>query len=217
MSKVENVLSYYLLCNKLKDLLRKGWVDWNVQKERIESVAEHVYGTQQLAIAMWSEYQYDIDIKKVIVMLAVHELEETVIGDLTPFQITKEEKDELGHKAVHDILSKLNLGESLEDIILEFDERKTPEAKFAFFCDKLECDLQCKLYDEMYYVDLEFQENNPISKVPRVKKLIEEGKSWSEMWMEHDRETYKFDEAFNEVSEYAEKHDLYELKKIKTR
>ena len=41
-----------------------------------------------LAIAMKSEYQYDIDIEKVILMLAVHELEEIVIGDLTLFQIT---------------------------------------------------------------------------------------------------------------------------------
>ena len=52
-------------------------------------------------------YQYDIDIMKVIYMLAIHELGETIIGDLTQFQITKEEKEELEHKAVHDILDSL--------------------------------------------------------------------------------------------------------------
>lgn len=41
---------------------------------------------------MQSEYEYDIDIKKVLFMLAIHELEEIVIGDLTWFQISKEEK-----------------------------------------------------------------------------------------------------------------------------
>ena len=40
-------------------------------------------------------YQYDIDIMKVIYMLAIHELGETIIGDLTQFQISKEEKDYL--------------------------------------------------------------------------------------------------------------------------
>ena len=45
-----------------------------------------------LAIAIQSEYQYNIDLNKVIMMLAVHELEEILIGDLTQFQISKAEK-----------------------------------------------------------------------------------------------------------------------------
>ena len=45
-----------------------------------------------LAIAMKSEYQYNINIMKVIYMLAIHELGETIIGDLIPFEITNKEK-----------------------------------------------------------------------------------------------------------------------------
>lgn len=55
MKKEQKVLNYYILCNKLKDIVRTGWKDWNVQRERIESIAEHVYGVQMLAIAMKSE------------------------------------------------------------------------------------------------------------------------------------------------------------------
>lgn len=40
-------------------------------------------------------------------MLALHELEEIVIGDLTQFQISREEKARLGHEAVRDVLSPL--------------------------------------------------------------------------------------------------------------
>lgn len=65
MEKEENVIKYYVLCNKLKNVIRTGWKDWNVEKKRIESVAEHIFGVQMLAIAMKSEYQYDIDIYKV--------------------------------------------------------------------------------------------------------------------------------------------------------
>ena len=93
MCKEQNVLNYYVLCNKLKNVIRTGWKDWKVKRERIESVAEHIYGVQMLAIAMKSEYQYDIDMQKVIFMLAIHELGETVIGDLTQFQISREEKE----------------------------------------------------------------------------------------------------------------------------
>ena len=92
MDKVKNVIDFYILCNCLKDVVRTGWKDWNVNRFRVESIAEHIYGVQMLAIAMWSEYKYDIDIQKVITMIAVHETEEIIIGDLTFYQMDKEEK-----------------------------------------------------------------------------------------------------------------------------
>lgn len=93
----EKIISYYLVCNRLKDLIRSGWKNWKVKRNRIESVAEHIFGVQMLAIAMNSEYNYDIDIMKVIYMLAIHELGETIIGDITQFELNKEEKEKIDH------------------------------------------------------------------------------------------------------------------------
>ena len=64
---------------------------------------------------MWSEYDYDIDIFKVIFMLAVHELEEIVIGDLTMWDITPDEKLNMGHSAVQTILKDLLEKEEIEN------------------------------------------------------------------------------------------------------
>ena len=50
MERTENVIKYYVLCNKLKDVIRTGWKDWKVKRDRIESVAEHIFGVQMLAI-----------------------------------------------------------------------------------------------------------------------------------------------------------------------
>lgn len=160
MTKEEKVINYYVLCNKLKTTIRTGWKDWKVNKERLESVAEHIYGTQMLAIAMKSEYEYDIDIYKVIMMLAVHELEEIYIGDLTSFQITKQEKMKIGTEAVKKVLSNLTNKLEIENLILEYEKRETKEAQFAYYCDKLECDLQCRLYDLEKTVDVTNQEGN---------------------------------------------------------
>ena len=74
MSKEENVIKYYVTCNRLKNVIRTGWKDWHVKKDRIESVAEHIFGVQMLAIAMKSEYGYEIDLMKVIFMQAVQRL-----------------------------------------------------------------------------------------------------------------------------------------------
>ena len=208
MEKEKNVIEYYVLCNKLKNVIRKGWKDWNVSKDRIESVAEHVYGVQMLALAMYSEYNYDIDIKKVLMMLSIHELEEIVIGDLTLFDISKEEKLRLGHNAVDEGLSSLSCKDKLKDLVIEFDERKTEEAKFAFFCDKLEADLQAKIYSEEDYVDLNNQPNNPAMKSQEVIDLINTGKSFGELWLQFSRNRYNYDDNFLKVSEYATKNKI---------
>ena len=203
MSKAESVIKFYVLCTRLKKLIRTGWIDWNVKAERVESVAEHVYGVQMLALAMYSEYKYDIDIKKVIFMLAVHELEETIIGDLTHKQISSEDKKKIGHEAVEKILSELLSGEEIKKLIYEFDERKTEEAKFAYHCDKLECDLQCKLYDEGGFVRVEDQLDSDNHREDVMESLRKGESTWSYNWMNYDRPKYEDDDNFIEVLDYA--------------
>lgn len=211
MTKEENVLRFYVLCNKLKNVIRTGWTDWKVNRDRIESVAEHVYSVQMLALAMKSEYQYDIDIEKVIKMLAVHELEEILIGDLTLFQISKEEKDKLGHEAIKNVLKGLIDKEEIINLITEFDERKTKEARFAFYCDKLECDLQAKLYDEENCVDLNSQEGNKTFYNEEVQILLSEENNWSNMWLRFSQNRYNYDENFTSVSNYAKENSIKKL------
>ena len=206
--KASSVVKYYVLNNKLKHLIRTGWTNWNVKKERVESVAEHIYGVEALAIAMYSEYKYDIDLYKVILMIAIHELEEVLIGDLTAWQVSKEEKERLGHEAIKKVLGELLIKDELEALVLEFDERKTKEAIFAYHCDKLECDLQCKLYDEEGCVDLNKQTNNPYINIDRVSRLIENNKKWSEAWIESDRNIYLNDDNFLSILDYIKDNNI---------
>ena len=212
MTKEENVINYYVICNRLKNVIRTGWKNWNVQRERIESVAEHIFGVQMLAIAMKSEYQYEVDIMKVIFMLAVHELGETIIGYLTQFQISKNDKEKLEHEAVNKILSGLLDGNQIEQLFLEFDAHNTKESIFAYQCDKLECDLQSKLYDEEGCVDLNKQDGNDTLKNQRVQELLKNGVSWSTMWLKFGQQVYPYDNNFKAVSNYAINNDIGETK-----
>ena len=203
MLKEQKVVNYYVICNRLKNVIRTGWKTWHVQRNRIESVAEHIFGVQMLAIAMKSEYQYDVDLLKVIYMIAIHELGEITIGDLTQFEIPLKEKEKIEHEAVHKILGDLLDRKEIENLFLEFDSHATKEAMFAYQCDKLECDLQCKLYDEEGCVDLNNQEGNISLKDQRVQSLLETEDSWSTMWLKFDQEIYPFDKNFKAVSNYV--------------
>lgn len=208
MSREENVINYYVFCNKLKNVIRSGWKHWRVSKDRLESVAEHIYGTQMLAIAIKSEYNYDVDIMKVLFMLAIHELGEIKIGDITMFDMNINEKENIEHSAVHNILSILADKDEIEKLFLEFDSHETKESLFAFFCDKLEADLQSKIYDEEGYVDLNNQEGNFIMNDPLVKELIDSGESFGPMWMKFSLEKYPYDENFRSIEEYAIKNKI---------
>ena len=211
MGKEEKVINYYVLCNKLKNIIRTGWKYWNIQKDRLESVAEHIFWVQMLAIAMKSEYQYDIDIMKVIFMIAIHELGESVIWDLTQFEILKEEKKKMEHEAVHNILKDLIDGDEIEKIFLEFDAHETKESLFAYHCDKLECDLQCKLYDEETHVEVDIEKHRSRIHDDVVKKLLGEWKSLWEMWLTFGQRNYNYDENFMAVSNYALNHKISSL------
>lgn len=207
--KIKNVLNFYILCNNLKDVVRTGWKVWEVKKERVESVAEHIYGVQMLAIAMYKEFEYDIDIEKVLYMLAVHELEEIIIGDLTFYDVSREEKKRRGKKAVSTILSNLSNSDDISLLIDEFDDRKTKESLFAYYCDKLECDIQAKLYDEGGCVDIKSQSNNKLLNIDRIKKSLDNEKTWSGAWIENDRSLY-LDDVFINVLDYVKNNKISE-------
>lgn len=212
MGRIENVIRYYLLCNTLKDIVRTGWQIWKVKKERVESIAEHIYGTQMLAIGMHSEFDYEgLDLKKVLMMLAVHELEEISIGDKCWYEISECDKQAEGHKAIVKLLKDLASGQEIVDLILEFDAGETREAIFAYNCDKLECDLQAKIYDEDDRVDINNQEGNPaIKKQIVIDLLLSEG-SFSGYWLEFDKRRIDFDPNFEQVLVYAQKNKITDL------
>ena len=92
---------------------------------------------------------------------------------LTLFQISKEEKEQIEHEAVFKILDDLVDKEYIKELFLEFDSQKTKESIFAYQCDKLECDLQSKLYDIEGCIDLNNQKGNTTMNNPTVKKSLD--------------------------------------------
>lgn len=148
VKNIEKIFDLYFLTRRLKETLRRGWTGWKVKDYRIESIAEHIFGTIMLATSICANTETDVDINKVALMLALHETEEIVIEDLTPFDIEKNKtKRQDGKVAVDYVFKDCENRDYFMDIIEEFEKRETPEAKFAFQCDKMEADLQAYFYE----------------------------------------------------------------------
>lgn len=210
--KIKEAMRFYLLATKLKYKIRSGWDQnhWNIKSDRIESVAEHVYGTSILAISLNSQFDLGVDMEKVLKMIAIHEIGEVLIGDITPFDnITPKQKEEMEHKAMRDVLGDLCEKDELFDLLLEFDEHKTKEGRFAYLCDKIEADIQAKVYqDKGCHHSLEEQDHNAAFKNPRTHEMIRNGaKEPFDIWYEWDKSRFEDSEIFTKVLEYIKNNN----------
>lgn len=212
-NKNNTILRFYLLTTTLKNKIRQGSIYWNVSAKRRESIAEHVYDTCMLAIAIDSEYDLKINIKKVVEMLVIHELEEIIIGDITPFDnVSNEEKLKIGRKAVLDILQGMKKEQEYISLTDEFNSRKTKEAKFAYLCDKLDFDLQMKLYADQGYIKLDTNSNSPIFKNKKVQNILKDGAtSASDVFYNYDVDKYTKYPEFKELLDFAYSNNLNDL------
>lgn len=201
-TKILKVVDFYVKHSVLKEKERTGFIKWNVSGRR-ESVAEHISSAQSLAWALWSEYDLDLDIFKVIAMLSVHETGESIIGDITPYDgvslITKAEYEKA---AVNSICEKLTKGNMIVSLFDEFEAKETPEAKFAYLCDKLDCDLQAKLYSDAKRCSILNATYGMVSN-EEIQSIIENGaKTVFDVFWAADKHIYEgtfLEEFFNEL------------------
>jgi len=206
-NQIKTICDFYAITQKLKNTVRIGLKKWEVDAERFETVAEHIYGTQMLAFAINSEFELELDMGKVIFMLAFHELAESLLGDF-PFETPREEKYEKELSAVEQILAPLGDGERVRKLWLEFENGETKEAKFARLIDKLESNFQIKFYEENGCTDL----NKP--RTGRYKQLCDEGiakgyKTFAKMWIEHDKEHFGYDEIFRNIADFVADNKIF--------
>ena len=146
---LDESFKFYYKAIKLKEMLRNGPLMWKVNKDRIESIAEHTFGCMILAISLYSQLKLEIDLGRVLEMLTIHELEEIVIGDITPLdKIKKEDLRVKARESVEELVKDLENKEELMKLTDEFNSSKTKEAKFAKAVDKLECVLEFKKYQD---------------------------------------------------------------------
>ena len=150
-----------------------------------------MFGAEQLAWLMYSESGIDLDIFKVIAMLSMHETEEAIMGDITPFSnVTPEEKLQMGKFAVEEALYKLNKKQMMIALIDEFNEKKTKEAQFAYLCDKMECDLMAKKYSDAGYGNIK-NADEKITNDEKIQKIIADGATtMADVFVEFDKGKY---------------------------
>ena len=173
---LEDAFTFYYKATQLKDMIRQGAAQWEVDKKRLESIAEHTFGCMILAISLHSELKLNVDLGKTLEMLAIHELEELAIGDLTPLDnVDKKSIKIKARAAVYDFVKNLNKCDELMRQTDEFNLCNTLESKFAKAVDKLECVLEFKKYQDLGQVSLSHLKPVMLHN-QKLKAFVESGK-----------------------------------------
>ena len=159
-----------------------------------------------VAIGMKSTFNYKINLSRVLFMLAIHEVGEAIIGDITYQEMEPEEKKKIEREAVHKIFDNLIGGNTIEQLFLEFDLELTEDAIFAKWCDKLETDIMAKYYEEINAFSFD-----QMNEFPLLKDLYNSGLTMSQSFIKHDSKESKYDNNFNSVANYLQNSNIKEL------
>lgn len=205
-----NIIKFYLITNKLKEKIRTGWQELGISSERLESVAEHIYGCLMLAIAIDSEYNLNLDMYKILKMISLHELEETIMKDYTVRDnIPKEERIKQGKECIEQVTNGMIKRSEIIDLLDEFNEHLTKESIFCYHIDKIECNFQAKIYDLKGKFDLSKAIEDAKFYNEDVNLELNKDITASDIGIEYDKKLYIGDIIFESLI-----NDIQNIKKL---
>ena len=142
MKEIANLL---FEAKMLKEIPRSGFHFLGSGKE---SIAEHTFSTTFIAYVL-AQLQPDVDALKLISMCLVHDLAEARTGDLNSVHKVYVTADET--KALEDTTCKLPFGSAITDLIQEFNQNSSAEARLAHDADQIALVLELKYLSDIGY------------------------------------------------------------------
>jgi len=142
---LDKVIQFLHEIEKLKSTIRK----YPQSNGREESTAEHTWRLSLMSFMIAEQLHLKIDLTKAMQIAIVHDLAEVYTGDFDALKIydgriQKEVKEKAEKKAMLKLVKQLpkKIGDKIYSLWLEYEEEKTPEARYIKALDKMETTLQ---------------------------------------------------------------------------
>ena len=151
--------SLYEVIEALSCLSRTGWMLRGVPSSLAESVAEHSFASALIAFELsvrLKERGIEVDPFRAAVIALVHDLGESVIGDIAKTAGIGGAKREAELRAVY----SLPVSGYLKDLIIEFEEGETLEAVLARISESVATILRAASYRRRGYERVREIEDN---------------------------------------------------------
>lgn len=145
------VLTFLQIVSLLKTQRRTGWVDHDIFD--CESIADHMY---RMGVTAMMIKDKTVDTSRMVKIAIVHDIAESLVGDITPFDVVKKDEKHRRELATIEYLSDLvkkydqERGEEILECWLDYEEIRTREARYVKDIDKFEMLLQCFEYEKKF-------------------------------------------------------------------
>lgn len=196
---MENVINGYSKIIELKKILRTGWIEVGIPKEKVESVMDHIGGTIILTMLINNAHSLDFDMSKVYEMIVINEfkklenLRELSIGDTAVYS------DDM----TLSLISDLPNSERLISLYDEIKEGTSKEAKFVSMITKLESDIQAKYYEKNGEFTVENAKRDIEGYPEELKAQLTDISKASDGWLTYNAQFY--DDFFKGLSDIVKK------------
>lgn len=147
--KLQGLRKVYAVAKQMAGIRRTGWIIRNVPIAYQENDAMHIMQMFALANIYFKETNIsNLDKKKIYEMILVHELGESIIGDIREGAPEHNTKHDAEKDAIKKIFSDLKSKEYFINLWENFENRKSEEASFVYQLDKIDPIIKSYILDE---------------------------------------------------------------------
>lgn len=141
-----DTLKFIEYVHRLKHMPRRGWVLRDVKDP--ESISGHMYAMAMMTFLLEDP---NIDRIKCMQLALVHDLAESIVGDITPEdKVPVDVKHKMEDDAMKEIVSYLgdDLGGRIYSLYKEYEAKETAEAKFVKDLDRFDLVASSVFYEK---------------------------------------------------------------------
>lgn len=138
MDRLQKQMEFIVEVDKVKKIMRQTYLS---DASRKEDDAEHSWHLALMAVLLKEYSNEEVDLTKVIPMVLIHDLVEIDAGDTYAYDDqglkTQNERENLAANRIFNLLPE-DQAKKVLHLWNEFEERRTPEAKFARVMDNFQ-------------------------------------------------------------------------------
>ena len=213
--KSKSPIPFFHLVERLKIEKREGWRRFGISHG--ESIADHMYRMSILTMLAPPSLSSKLNIPRCTKMALVHDMAESLVGDLTPVDgVPKVEKNRREAATMDYICQNLlgNVhggfaGKDIRDAWQEYEDGETLESQFVHDVDKLELILQMVEYERAHNCTLDLSEFSWVAK----RVCLPDMKDWAQEILNERDALWKGEDKVAKEPEDAvtvkEQHDEY--------
>lgn len=173
--RFQRQIDFIVEADKIKGIMRKSRL---FDQTRFENDAEHSWSVCLMSLLFREYANFPVNVERVVLMLLIHDIVEVDAGDTFLYAGDRDSAHDREEKGARRIFGLLEADQAAEfyDAWVEFEERKTNEAKFAAVFDRFEPILQNYLNEGYTW------KKHGITKAMILKKNAHVAEGSAEIW-----------------------------------